>query len=624
MTDTTALIQGGAGATNDGVRVLGGTAGALVVNDGTIQGNVGVDFQSGVSQAAGTLINAGLVTGSSGVAAIFGTGAERLILAAGGAFLGNVIGGTGAGATTALELATATSGTLVSAATNSGTVIDSAGSFGFTFVQSVTVDQGASWTLLGSAAAIGNAGSLLLSAGTVGISQFINNGSLFVANGATASVNAMLISGTGDIVPATGGDLVLNAGTVASTETILFNGPGTIEIGESATVGATIQGFSTGDRIIVDTTVAATFSQTGSQVAVVANATTLDVLNFDNTADATTAIVTANALIDKVVCFLAGTMIATPSGECAVERLKIGDQVLTASGKVRPIAWIGTGRVLATRNRRTAATPVIVRKSAFAPNVPYADLRVTKGHAFWFDGVLIPAEFLVNHRTILWDDHAREITIYHIELDAHDILLANGAQAESYRDDGNRWLFQNGNSGWDQPAKPPCAPVLTGGETVDTVWRRLLDRSGARPGLPLTSDPDLHLTVDGRRLDPTIAGKTASIFHLDRVPVSIRLSSRSAAPQELGLSRDPRCLGVAIDRIELRQGRTTRVLVAGSAALTNGFHPFEPEARLQWTDGDAELPASLFAGLTGPCELLVHCRGSTRYRDDGARGAAAA
>ena len=67
------------------------------------------------------------------------------------------------------------------------------------------------------------------------------------------------------------------------------------------------------------------------------------------------------------------------------------------------------------------------------------------------------------------------------------MLLANGAPAESYRDDGNRWLFQNANPGWADPgwvnpgwglvAQEPCAPVQTGGRVVDAIWRRLLDRA---------------------------------------------------------------------------------------------------------------------------------------------------
>ena len=144
---------------------------------------------------------------------------------------------------------------------------------------------------------------------------------------------------------------------------------------------------------------------------------------------------------------------------------------------------------------------MIVRKGALADNVPHHDLHITKGHSLYLDGVLIPVEFLVNHRSILWDDRAQEVTVFHLELDAHDVLIANGAAAESYRDDGNRWLFQNANAGWNQPPKAPCAPVLTGGAVVDAVWQRLLDRAGPRPGLPLTDDPDLHLLVDGKRVE---------------------------------------------------------------------------------------------------------------------------
>ena len=43
--------------------------------------------------------------------------------------------------------------------------------------------------------------------------------------------------------------------------------------------------------------------------------------------------------------------------------------------------------------------------------------------------MLIPAEFLVNHRSIQWDDRAQEVTVYHLELDTHDILFANGTPA---------------------------------------------------------------------------------------------------------------------------------------------------------------------------------------------------
>ena len=210
-----------------------------------------------------------------------------------------------------------------------------------------------------------------------------------------------------------------------------------------------------------------------------------------------------NGGTDVVVCFCAGTQIGTPDGEVPVERLQIGDLVLTAHNGPRPVTWIGQGKVLATRGRRSAATPVIVRKGALADNVPNRDLHVTKAHSLYIDDVLIPVEFLVNHRTILWDDRAQEVAIYHVELDSHDVLLANGAPAESYRDDGNRWLFHNANSGWHLPPQDPYAPVLTGGPVVDAAWRRLLDRAGPRALPPLTEDPDLHLVIDGARVDPS-------------------------------------------------------------------------------------------------------------------------
>jgi hypothetical protein len=332
-----------------------------------------------------------------------------------------------------------------------------------------------------------------------------------------------------------------------------------------------------------------------------------------------------------VLCFCKGTRIATPDGQKAVERLAVGDRVLTASNAVREITWIGEGSVLATRGRRTAATPVIVSRHAIARNVPNRDLRITKAHGLFFDGVLIPVEFLVNHRSIRWDDRAQEVKLYHIELETHDVLLANGVPAESYRDDGNRWLFRNANSGWHLPPKPPCVPVLTGGDIVDAVWRRLLDRSGPRHMPPLTDEPDLHLLADGRRVDAVEQRDQAYVFRLPHRPDSVRIVSRDAVPAELGLVRDPRSLGVALRRIVLCQGTNFTFVEAADPRLVQGYHAFEqatgvpgePLAGIRWTTGDAVLPADVLSGFTGPFELVLHLGGRTQYiADDEARRAA--
>jgi hypothetical protein len=87
----------------------------------------------------------------------------------------------------------------------------------------------------------------------------------------------------------------------------------------------------------------------------------------------------------------------------------------------------------------------------------------------------------------------------------------------------------------------------------------------------------------------------------------------------LGLGRDPLSLGVAVRRIVIRQGSRWRVIAADDAALVEGFHAFEAANGLRWTDGDAVLPAALFAGFAGPLEVVVECGATARYVDEGTK-----
>ena len=189
------------------------------------------------------------------------------------------------------------------------------------------------------------------------------------------------------------------------------------------------------------------------------------------------------------------------------------------------------------------------------------------------------------------------------------MLLANGAPAESYRDDGNRWLFRNANTGWDQPPKPPCAPVLTGGPMVDAVWRRLLDRAGPRPGLPLTDDPDLHLLVDGAaagcsvtarrgaQLPPAAPGRARCAWC--RVPARRRSwvwhATRACSAWRCGGSRCAR-------------ERGCQVIEAADERLTEGFHGFEAGNGLRWTDGDAAIAGGAVRGLRRTNGIGAACR----------------
>ncbi len=426
----------------------------------------------------------------------------------------------------------------------------------------------------------------------------IENGGTIDAAGGTYEVAGNITTGVGQhgslIINSGASDLVLDKGADAGQSAVFTTSSGTLSLNQPGSFAATIFNFAPGDTIQAIGASSGTFDTATDILTLNTGAK----LQFSGTyTDPTLWHVASDGTVTlSPPCFAAGTVIATPEGNVPVERLSVGDRVLTLNGDVREIIWIGTGKVLATRGRRNEATPVIVRKGALGDNVPHRDLRVTKGHSLFLDRVLIPVEFMINHRSILWDDRAQEVTIYHIELVTHDVLLANGAPAESYRDDGNRWLFHNSNPGWTLPPQAPCAPVLPGGPIVVAIWRRLLDRVGQRKGPPLTDDPDPYLLADGTRLDPIERNAERCVFRLSGKPHTVRLRSRSAIPQELGVVRDARCLGVAVRRIVLAQARRQQAIEAASTSLMDGWHSFEPGDGIRWTDGDAALPASLFSG----------------------------
>ena len=378
-----------------------------------------------------------------------------------------------------------------------------------------------------------------------------------------------------------------------------------------------IGGFDHGDTIDVTGFTATNTGVVagGTSVTLTNSGGTHEVLNFRASVGSFT-IATGPGISGTditTLCFCPGTMIRTPNGEVKVEHLSVGDTVTTLGDNTQRITWIGHGKVLATKGKRGPATSVIVRKGALADNMPNSDLHVTKGHSLYFDGVLIPVEFLVNHKSILWDDKAQEVEIYHVELPTHDVLFANGAAAESYRDDGNRWLFQNANDGWDEPEKKLYAPVVTGGPVVDDTWHRLLDRAGVGSTMPTTEDPDLHLLVDGVRVD---AHKVVGSKHVFRIPVrpeSVRIVSRDTVPAELGLTRDPRSLGVALRQVVLSHGRHLAIISADDIRLTEGFHGYEPDDNLRWTTGDATLPVEAFTTFRENTVLELHLGCTTIY-----------
>src|SRR6516162_6995149 len=87
-------------------------------------------------------------------------------------------------------------------------------------------------------------------------------------------------------------------------------------------------------------------------------------------------------------CFLSGTRIKTPEGEINIEELRIGDTVLTASGEIKPIKFIGRRKV--SRKRTGPGDgPVKISRFAIDSKAPRSDLYVSPAHAIYIDGILI-------------------------------------------------------------------------------------------------------------------------------------------------------------------------------------------------------------------------------------------
>ena len=165
-------------------------------------------------------------------------------------------------------------------------------------------------------------------------------------------------------------------------------------------------------------------------------------------------------------CFFPGTRIETSDGEINIEDLRIGDNVLTASGEAKPIKFIGRCKV----SRRRKNGPVKISRFAIDGKAPHSDLYISAEHAIYVDGIMIPAGNLVNGVTIIADDRPEllSLTVFNIELDRHEAILAEGLAVETFRLDNqltHAFWFDNADEYvrlYGSPGEPPApfAPIL--------------------------------------------------------------------------------------------------------------------------------------------------------------------
>ena len=107
---------------------------------------------------------------------------------------------------------------------------------------------------------------------------------------------------------------------------------------------------------------------------------------------------------------------------------------MTKSGWTRPIKWIGRrsypGRFVMGRKD---ILPVCIKAGALADKVPKRDLWLSPHHAMYLEGALIEAKDLVNGASIVQAEHVEEVEYFHIELETHDVIVAEGAFGKLHR-----------------------------------------------------------------------------------------------------------------------------------------------------------------------------------------------
>lgn len=585
-----------------GVYISGGSG--TVINDGLITGEngYGVDLKGG-----GTIINAGTLVGA-GYAAKFAAGyANRLILDPGATVSGFVDGGNtiGAAQQSTLELASGSSTGVLSGI--------------YIRFEQIAVDTGAVWDVTGTHT---------LSAGYT----LTNNGTLYDDGALT---NAAYVAGSGTFL-VKAGDTFVDTGTIGAEQTIGFaDSSGEIDINVSDFSGI-VGPFQTGDTIsLTDIDNVVSYD--------VLNGNTLDLVRSDNshidltfdrdysTADFSVTTSGDNTVITRqtVTCFAGGTRLDTPDGQIAVENLQVGDIVLTASGEARPVRWIGRRHLDLTRHAEPRKVqPIRILAGALGAGLPRRDLLVSPDHAMLLDGLLIPARLLLNDATIRREERWRAVTYHHVELDSHDVLLAEGAAAESYLDTGNRHTFENAevpmllhpdlsDDGQQRREAESCAPFAADAERVQPVWQRLLQRAqmlgiAAQGRGETTSEPALRVEIAGASYAPVAVEGRRHIFVLPKIQNGLTLRSRHAVPSDRRpWLDDPRQLGVKVQRLELTTPAGVHTIAIDHPNLSAGWWDTEQDGATmtRWTNGNATIAITSVT----PCRFEVEIGGTMDY-----------
>ncbi|WP_265500243.1 Hint domain-containing protein [Paracoccus beibuensis] len=142
-------------------------------------------------------------------------------------------------------------------------------------------------------------------------------------------------------------------------------------------------------------------------------------------------------------CFGHGTRIRTATDFRPVESLQVGDLVATLDHGLRPILWIGSRLADPLHlDLRPQDRPVLIAAGALGDGQPRRDMMVSPQHRvlirspivarmFGNPEALVAARHLVGQPGILVRRDVTAIRYWHILVDGHDIIDAEGAWTES-------------------------------------------------------------------------------------------------------------------------------------------------------------------------------------------------
>jgi len=241
--------------------------------------------------------------------------------------------------------------------------------------------------------------------------------------------------------------------------------------------------------------------------------------------------------------------------------------------------------------------PVRVSANAFGEGLPRRDLWLSPGHSLASEGALMPISCLINGRSVAQIEQDA-IEYWHVELDAHDILLAEGLPAESYLDCGNRTAFANGGAFVEahpdfQPRRwaETCLPLMSEGPAVARTKARLLARL-AETGHAVDHEADAHILVDRVRIEPIRLSEWRLAFMLPRGGHEITLRSNVFIPAHtVPESADSRELGLCVGRLEVDN---SPVALDSHESCASGWREAEcADGRFihRWTSGATPLAA---------------------------------